>query len=517
MATDYFGGFDLSTFVEGANTVTANATLHDGNVDIFAPSFPTKIRKQNKWLNANGTDIPSIVRTNTNKTVGVKVSIQVESKSKKFNDEAEALIEEFSKIGVGELTSRHHFNKALRIMSDFDILDGGFIIRHHYNTAWKIPYKYELVGVDMIDISKTEFSYENKRSGSTINGLVRNKWGQITHIWLYKDENKSDSIKIPYDNITYYSDTWISIDQQTAISKLSSMLKTLDFSLQYSEAELASAIESSKAGAYLQSQAYNEVMMVVSEAIKNKIGSNADATAIAKVVDIVKPVMKQLSNLGVKPHGVTPIPSDDNVIFDTSKSDSQYKTLNDNTEMKMSSALGMSDIGVYKKASDANYSSIKATIEMDNITADIRFDDIKNVVIDDILSRLITVGVQIGRISDRVSYFKNPYVYNKFRCLRLNKINIEPAKNAAANKTNIELGVDTKANIIETTYGIKYEDFLLKKQEQDDLEFDIMLKQEVKQALMRKEAFEKAGIDDPLAIVKEEKPTDDKSKKEDKN
>jgi len=508
MMVDY-GSFFGSIYAEGAKTTTTGKPLHDGNIDFHATSFPREIRKQTHYLNVNGTDIPSIVRTNTNKTIGVSVSIQVESKSKVFNKEAEKYIDGFLKKGGGELTNKHHFNKTARIWSDFDLIDGGFMIRHHYNYdkfesgEWKFPYRYENVGVDMIDVSKTQRTFDENRKQTTINGLVRNEWGQITHIWLYNNENKRKSTKVPYDDIIYYSDTWISIDQQTAVSKLTSMLRTLDMSLQYGTAELNSAIEAAKAGHYLKSQAYNEVMTVVSEAIKAQVPNASDAKDIAKVIDLVKPVMRQLANLGVKPHGVTPIASGDEVQFDTSKSDSQYKTLNDNTEMKMASSIGYSDIGTYKKASDANYSSIKATIEMDQITADVKFDDIKNIVIDDILSRAVVVGIQIGEISQRVAYFKKPSDFNKFRCLRQNKIDIEPAKNATANKINIAQGIDTQANIVETKYGIKYEKWVEKDIEQQELKADADLALEIRLLDKRQKAFEKAELEDPQVVETE--------------
>lgn len=512
MTSDFYQLF--GQYAEGASSVTAGKPLFDGNIDQKASSFPKMIREQNHWLNVNDTNIPTIVRTNTVKTIGVSISTQVESPSVMFNREAEALIEEHSNKGVGELKGKHHFNKSCRVISDFDLLDGGVIVRHHYNAIWPIPYKYELVGVDMIDVSKTQYAYEEERKETTINGLVRNKWGQITHIWIYTTEDKRISKKISYENFIYYSDTWVSIDQQTAVSKLVSMLKTLDQSLQYGVAELDSAIEAAKAGAYLQSQAYNEVMKVVSAAVKAKVSNVSDPEAITAVVDIVKPIMKQLANIGVKPHGVTPIASEDNVIFDNSKKDSQYQQLTDNTEMKMASSQGLSDVGVFKKASDVNYSGIKATMEMDQLTCDIRFDDIKNVILYDIHTRLIKVGVQTGRITERAAYWKNPYSFNKFRYLRQNKIDIEPAKNALANKTNIALGVKTEAQIVESAEGVKYEDFLKKKYEQEDLKFNMELEAEIRHTKKRKDAYEKANLELPeenISTGKDIPKEDDKS------
>ena len=491
-----FGNLFLGSYVEGAKSATAGKPLIDGNLEANASTFPRQVRKQTHWLNVNGTDTPTMVSSLTVRTVGVSISVQVESPSPSFNKEAELLIEEHARLGVGELTGRHHFNSSVRLISDFDILDGGIIIRHHYNNDWNIPYKYELVGVDMIDVSKTQHIFAKDGDFTTINGIVRNKWGQITHLWLYSNENKTRSEKVPYGHITYYSDTWVSLDQITAISKLASMLKTMDQSLQYGEATLNSAIEAAKAGAYLQSQAYDEVMRVVSEAVAAEVPNASSRNSIATVVDIVKPILHQFSNIGVKPHGVTPIASGDNIIFDPTARDNQYKALNDNNEMKMSSSLGMSKVGTYKQLSDANYSAIKAGMEMDQQSADVRFDNIKNKILFDIHTRLIEVGVQTGRIRGRFAYWKKPTAFNKFRYLRQNKIDIERSKNALANKTNIELGIDTEADIIETMKGIKYEAWLDKDIEQRELKARKMLDLEVKLAKQRKEAFEAAGLDD---------------------
>jgi capsid protein len=341
----------------------------------------------------------------------------------------------------------------------------------------------------MIDISKTTVSYQDT-SSTTINGIVRNKWGQITHLYLFKDHKKTRSEKVKYDNITYYSEVWLNIDQQVAVSKLTSMLSKIDKTTQYENSELQSAIEESKAGHYIKSSAYNELMRVVADEVANHV-SGTGAERIRKVKDLVTPILRDLSNLGVKPKGLTPIASGDDVQFNNTKRDSQYKDMNNNSEKKSSASQGLSDIGVYSKASEANYSSIKYTLETDQRTADIRFDNIKAHILDEILERLIMIGVQIGRITERVAYWNNPYAFNKFRYLRQNKIDTEPAKNAQANKTNIELGIETEADIIEKSKGVSYEDFLKKRHEQKIQE----LKYDVEFEKARQKAYKDAGIE----------------------
>lgn len=454
--------YNGNSYIDGAPKTTSGKPLYDGNIDKLDSTSASKVRKQNHWLNVNTTDIPTMLQAATAKTIGISVNTQVESINETFNREAEALIEEHDRLGVGELTNKYHFNASLRAISNFDLLDGGIIVRHHYNTAWAIPYKYELVGVDMIDTSKST-SY-NSSEPLTIAGLVFNKWNQITHIYIYDTEDKRSSSKVPYENITYYSEVWAAIGQQVAISRLASILPTLDKVDQYSKAELEAAIEEAKAGAYVRSTAYNEIMRIAFDKI------NAMNDFDQQVVEI-KTILQDLARIGVGSYGLSPIPSGDEVVFNNSKRDGIYSDLNNNSEMKMSSAIGMSSLGVYGKADKVNYSAMKYVSETDQLSASIRFDNISNVIIDDIRSRLIQVGVQIGRITTRAAYWKNPTSFHKFRYLRRIKIDIEPAKTALANKTNLELGLKTKAQIIESAEGIKYETFIKKANEQELFEF----------------------------------------------
>jgi len=487
----YGGGY-----AEGAPVITSGKPKTDGYIDRKHPSFAKKMREQINWLNVNEPDVQAIVTSLTDKTMGVNINVQVVSSSKTFNREAEALLNEHGNFGIengvtraiGELTGEHHFNAFSRMISDFTILGGGIIVRHHYNTAWTIPYKYELIGVDMIDISKTVL-YTPQDKETTINGIKRDKFGMITHLYLYTTPDKQTSTPVPYSELTYYSEVWMNIDQQTAVSKLTSILSTLDQSTQYGKATLQSAIEESKAGHYVKSTAYNELMKIVADEI-NSATNGQGIERINNAKDLVTPILNDMANLGIKTRGLTPIASEDEVQFNTSKIESQYESLTNNSEKKTSSALGLSDIGVYSKASDANYSSIKYTLETDQRTADIRFDNFKSKVFFDINSRIIRVGIQIGRISERVAYWKNPNKFNQFKYLRQNKIDTEPSKNAVANKSNISIGVKTEGDIVEEATGIPYDVFLERKHEQNSLKLDY----EVKLEKLRKEKFKEAGI-----------------------
>lgn len=452
----YYSGI-FSSYALGAPSTTEGKFLPDQNIDKIDRGIGSLIRRQNRYLNLNGTDIPSIVASSTARTIGVSINVQVESNDKAFNSAAEELIEEHNAKGVGELTNKHHFNSAMRAISDFDLLDGGIIIRHHYNPAWAIPYKYELVSVDMIDTSKQ--SYSTDTTGErTVAGIVMNVWGQPTHIWLYDNEHKRSSTMVSIGDLTYYSDVWASVSQQAAISRLASILPTLDYIDQYGKAELAGAIESAKAGAYLKSDAFNEIMLILRDQLK----TNASFQTNIRDTGLYD-MMLSVAQGKIKQSGLTPIPSADDVIYNPIKREGIYDSLNKSAENKMASSLGMSAISTYGKAEDANYSGIKFSAEMDQLSANIRWDNISNKIVRDIHIRLIQVGVQIGRIPNRVSYWKNPNKFHRFSYLRNVHVDIEPGKTASANQINIEIGVMSPKEIVEKRTGRKYEDFLREK------------------------------------------------------
>ncbi len=481
----YGGGY----YAEGAKTITAGKPHVDGNLDYRDSQFPRKIRSQIGWLNVNEPDVSAIVSSLTSKTMGVNLSAQVESSNSGFNSQAESFLEDFcgyefiggASRATCDLNGRLHFSSLARTMSDFAALHGGFLVKHHYNLAWRIPYRIELISVDMIDINKNVYLIVPTDLPRTLNGLVRDSFGEITGVWLYTDHTKAKSELVSYSKLTYYSEVWVSIDQHTAVSRLTSILSRLDMATQYGIAELEAAVEEAKAGHYVESSAYSELMKIVGEEIA-KVQGATPAERINKAKDMVTPILIQMSNLGIKARGLTPLPQGDKPVFNTTKRNTIYNDMNNNSEMKIASSQGLSDIGVYSKAASANYSSIKYTLETDQRTCDIRFNDISMRVLFGIVARAVEVGIQLGRITDRASYWKNPNDFLKFRWLRQNKIDTEPGKTAVANKTNVQLGIKAKGQIVEESTGIKYENFLAKKYEQDLLE----LQYEAKLAEARK-------------------------------
>jgi len=114
-----YGNFFAGLYADGAKTTTSLKPLVDGSIELYDNKSQANAREQIKWLNVNGNDISSIVNTLVNKSVGVSIITKVESADKNFNKEAEEVLTHFSKVGVGELTGRHHFNRSARLIANF--------------------------------------------------------------------------------------------------------------------------------------------------------------------------------------------------------------------------------------------------------------------------------------------------------------------------------------------------------------------------------------------------------------
>lgn len=440
-------------YTKGANLgITKHQPLTDEDLERIDITFARKTREAVRWLGANNTDIASLVSTNKTGIIGSSLNIQSRIENKpEVNKQIEKLIKIWSKKGNCETTGKWHLNSLLRSLVEFTDKDGGFLLRHHYNTAWKIPYRVELIEVGMIDIDAENMT------ASVLNGLKKDSYGRVTHIYLFDSSDRSTSKPIPITELEFFSPVWISISQYTSVSKFAAILPTIDKLDQYSDAELNAAIERAKAGLYWKSSLYEDIM---------KITRNQKDESVRKIQ--LSTLMSNISEQGVKPAGLTPIPSGDDIVNVSQPSASVYPNLVKNNRQGISAGMGLASQIVYQDSSDSNYSSIKAMMAFASIEWATRFDDLKNEIIDPIMARLIAVGVMLDKI-DIPDYFQNTDDYLNLEYMRVTEIDIEPSKTASANKTSLENGTISKREIARKR-GRNYEDVLREQLEDEVLE-----------------------------------------------
>ena len=458
-----FGNFiDVSRLesIQGQQTT-------DESIEHIDVSFAKDVREAIKWYGANSDEVPSIVNANKIGIIGKKVNIQSRIKNNpELNEAIEDYISWFSEVGNCDVTGRFHLNEAWRTMVEFIDKDGGFLIRHHFNTKWDIPYRFEIIEVGMIDISKNNDT-------DTLNGLKKDKYGRITHIWLYNTQERLESSLISMDSMLYFSPVWISLSQYTAVSKLAPILPSIDRLNRYTKAELDAAIEKSKAGKYWKTALYDDLIKIVKQ-IQDSKEKKAS----------IKEVMNALSNQAVKPSGLTPIPLGDDIVTENMNNDSVYGVLSTNTQLKMSSSQGLSSQIVFQDPSKSNYSAIKSMLALGQIKWSVEFDDLVEKVMKPIIYNVIKAGVTAGHIQAD-DYFQNPRKYHKLDFMRVSEIDIEPTKTAMANKQNLLNGTHSKREIV-AKRGRNIEDVY--REEIED---------EIARQKMRVEMFKKAGVKIP--------------------
>lgn len=445
-----------------------NQPVTDESIEKIDISFAKNVREVIRWYGANGTDIPSVVNANKAGIIGTKVNIQSRIKDNpELNTQIEEYIGDFSSDENCEVTGRWHLDEVWRSMVEFTDKDGGFLVRHHFNNEWEIPYRFELIEVGMIDTSK------NFEKNNVLNGIKKDKYGRITGIYLFTDQNRRISKLVSKSELIYYSPVWISLSQYTAVSKLATILPSIDNLEQYSDAELKSAIEKSKAGRYWKTSLYDDIMKIARQTQDSK----------AKNENISK-LMKRISEQAVKPQGLTAVPRDDEIVSDSNNTDSIYTALTNNSQLKVSSSQGLSSQIVYQDPSKSNYSAIKAMLALAQINWSIEFDNLSKKVMTPILKNVIKAGVTAGHLQID-GYFNNPKQFHKFDFMRVSEIDIEPMKTATANAKNIENGTHSKRELI-SRRGRNIEDVY--REEIED---------EIQKEKLKKEMYAKAGVQIP--------------------
>jgi len=152
-------------------------------------------------------------------------------------------------------------------------------------------------------------------------------------------------------------------------------------------------------------------------------------------------------------------------------SGSIYPNLVKTNRQAMSAAAGQSAQITYQDSSDSNYSSIKAMMAFASIEWGIRFDDLKNEVIDIVMEKVISAGVMTNKIQIP-DYFQDPDAYHKLEYVRVTEIDIEPLKTANADTVKLENGTISKREIARRR-GRNYEDVLIEQLDDELLEIEL--------------------------------------------
>lgn len=484
----------FSSFFKGSPKTASKAKV-DGTIESYA-DIGQKTRKQIFYHHINGSDIPALILTATTGIIGEGISIQSRTKDEAIAEEFEELIRQHAKKKNFEVTKRFSRDDSMIISISEKMRKGGVLVRHRYSNAWEIPYKLEIIGVDMIDVGK----YDKEKN--ILNGLRKDKYGAIVGYFLYTDDTKLNSIEVPASDISAYMDIWMDISQYTAVSRLSQMLPDLDDILEYQKNELLSAKDRSQASVFWKTKLYDTVMDAVNSLYSKQKAGGVTSDNFAELTDIQRSIMQKLSAEGVTPAGgMKAIPSEDDIIQIDSKTGTTYEPFSELNMNKITASQNRSRVITYKDMKNTNWATINALSSIDEKQNATEMRMLTEHILDDYLERLFEIGIQIKRISlSWNQYRKEKYKYLKWEILRQSRVVTDETKIATANAKNLENNLVTKEEI----YAKRGKDYKTEVLKQHRTEIELQLEIE--------KMYKENNITSPYAPVPEDTTQQDTNK-----
>lgn len=456
----------------GSPKTTDNKAKLDKDVESYA-NIGKETRKQIAYHFLNGTDIPALIKTAQTGIIGAGITIQSRTENQDIDNSFEKIIKEHSKKKNFEVTGRYSLNGSLEMAISEKFRKGGILVRHRYSTAWKIPYKIELIGIDRIDVGK--FNQEQK----IINGLRKNKDGEIVGYFIFTDYTNSSSIEISANDMSSYMDYWMDISQYTAVARLSQLLPELDDLIQYQKNELLAATDRSQGSVFWHTKMYDTVIDAMNELYKSLKAGSSSVTAdnFAELTEIQRTITKKMAAEGIVPSGgVRAIPVDDTITQIDNKTSSVYEPFNENISNKLTASQNRSRVITYKNMRNTNWATINALSSIDESENATEMRKLTEDILDDWLERLFRISVQTGKIPNLTweQYQKNEIEYHSWEILRNSRVVVDETKLATANEKNLKNRLTTEEEI----YAKRNKDY--KTETMKKVKTDIELKTQIK-------------------------------------
>lgn len=462
----------------GSPKTTNNKAKLDKDVESYA-NIGKETRKQIAYHFLNGTDIPALIKTAQTGIIGAGITIQSRTENQDIDNSFEKIIKEHSKKKNFEITGRYSLNGSLEMAISEKFRKGGILVRHRYNTAWKIPYKIELIGIDRIDVGKF-----NQEEG-IINGLRKNKDGEIVGYFIFTDSTNSSSIEISAKDMSSYMDYWMDISQYTAVARLSQLLPELDDLIQYQKNELLAATDRSQGSVFWHTKMYDTVIDAMNELYKSLKASSSSVTAdnFAELTEIQRTITKKMAAEGIVPSGgVRAIPVEDTITQIDNKTSSVYEPFNENISNKLTASQNRSRVITYKNMRNTNWATINALSSIDESENATEMRKLTEDILDDWLERLFRISVQTGKIPNLTweKYQKNEIEYHSWEILRNSRVVVDETKLATANEKNLKNRLTTEEEI----YAKRNKDYKTEtmKKVKTDIELKTQIKKEYEKA-----------------------------------
>ena len=393
---------------------------NDNHFEQSKASGANNVNKNVAALNANNESISALRIAYEKGVIGSKINIQMRTEDEVFNSSFEAQLAIWSKKGNCEITGRFYRGLAERSLVGYAKIQGGYIIRHHFNIAWKIPYKFEIIPLHMIDRTVDNLS------DNIFNGIEINNFGEITGIYLYQDTSKSKSKRISYSDLSLFLISWVDATQYSGLSPISPVLSTLDMLSTYSLAELKSARQRAEGSIIIKTKLFEQILN-----IKRAKAKSLDRSSAADVSE--KEMAELYSTFKIKGSltGANYIPSDDDVVDLKGKENSIFADLESLGKRGISSGAGLSTQTTFREM-PSSYNAALLNAQLDDEQFAIDFEDFIELTWREVIEGKLLQAMVMAKRIIAPKYWTNPEIYECVEFMRKSRSHIDPVKHQKA-------------------------------------------------------------------------------------
>lgn len=390
------------------------------------------IRSRARDLERNSDMMSAVVSAYKRNVIGYGYTLQAATGDTALDDKIEAAWKEWTKKKNCDITGQQSLNQLLRMALARKKIDGGILFLKTYTGKGDIPLQLQALEVDELSVTAAAPKYKNDK---IIGGIELDPYNKPVGFWIEKYSLDGWSLSepefIPADRIIYLYQ-----------KKRPSQVREI----------------SDVAASLTRIRDANELMTAVS--VKERI-------AACLSVFVKKSVPTQNGGFGRQPGVVTPDgrmdysgkmlkpgmitemnPGDEIQVVDPKGSGGEAEGMIKLQQRLISSGQGLSYESVSRDMSNVNYSSARQGVVEDDMTFAEDIELIKE-LLDDIYEAFLVAGMLSG-IFDLPGFFENREAKHKY--LAHNWVSspkpwIDPVKEANANKTALETGLKTFAEL----------------------------------------------------------------------
>ena len=444
-----------------------------------------------KGMSRNNSFFTATSRAYRKGVVGTGFNIQSRTGELDFDRAFEKHIRKWSRKQGGAVKGRSNcdihgklfFEKAQRVMADeYAVKSGGFIIRHHFSKNFSFGYKFEIIPLQLIDVTK------HSTTNRQYNGIEIDKNGEMSAIWIYTDPTKSVSTRVPYSQLTLAVNMWVDPTQYSGVSPLAGVLEALEYIDTYKISEQKGAKKIADNPIFIRSPYMKDILKAESLEYATSIGSSDTRPTF----DILKDFFSLVRLDDKVVDGSFTYVSDDEELWEAGKNrESIYNDMYGNETKTASAGIGLtasSTVGAMSSSYNEALRGVQSEEE--------EFKIVAQELVEDVLREMVEVrllnGLVIKGMLTPPNYWENPDKFRETVFMRREKGHIDPVKTAKAKTEDIQVNGTLSMISALAKDGTDYETHL---DEQEKWDLAVL---EKKKNL--KKQYEDAGIIYPNAI-----------------